>query len=209
MVQTFPFAEEQFFETGKMFPPNIEDYSKVAFHGTSSAYSPQIERDGFLWKYCPIQSSELEAISDSIGDKNPELSIALKQHATKTTRLGFAGTSAHAAIFSLNRGGQIVKMLRTALTLGAVLSEQVNQLLKELEDAAPVVYAVDMSIYTPSEIRWEIYAFQAQTDIPLENIIGKVILPASLRDVSQAVQKHGFVSNFVFNPGYLAQRLKV
>ena len=178
MVLEF-FNRDRFLVTGNLFSDKFEDISRYAYHGSSSVYGEDIERNGLIWPFYPIPQDELLALAATLNeDVDSDLIECLKRSAHRSTRISLAPYSyvalKHAQI---KRGGQIVDICRMAISAGGSASPALLSKLNELTLAESCVYAIDLSCCRYPSVRYESGVFQSTTTITPNMLAAKIIVP--------------------------------
>lgn len=178
MVLEF-FNRDRFLVTGNLFSDKFEDINRYAYHGSSSVYGEDIERNGLIWPFYPIPQDEILALAATLNeDVDSDLIECLKRSAHRSTRISLAPYSyvalKHAQI---KRGGQIVDICRMAIAAGGIASPTLLSKLNELNLAESCVYVIDLSACRFPNVRFESGVFQSTEAIIPSMLAAKIIVP--------------------------------
>jgi hypothetical protein len=202
------FDRDRLFESAALFGPEFEDRNRFAYHGTSGAYSSQIEAYGWTYPFHAIDPAELRALAEALPATAIETAAALRRHAASPTRLGFAAYSFAAVSFAMRGGGQVVSLCHNAIEQGAQPSNALQALLDQLIGANGVVYAVEFSNDELVDLTFEGTLFRCTADVNASQIKAKVEIPITLETGKLANIKHGPEFHRPrLEPGGLAQRV--
>lgn len=115
----------------EVFPASIWDNSLIVYHGTSSYYSGQIEKNGFTRGHCPfdpalgrqlvalLRHSEVCSYDPPSGALQMNVAAIIEQYLNNISvgiRLSFSPLSGQAALYATGalKGGQILGQIRSA-----------------------------------------------------------------------------------------------
>lgn len=172
------FDKKSLEKCGKLFSEEFENRARYAFHGTSTAYSYSIEKNGFQYPFISINPDELIKLADSLQSDHADLAASLKSSSSRSTRISFAPYSYIAVDHAIKkRGGQVAGLCRMAIAAGGLPSESLIEQLALFDSSTTCVYAVDLSDLSKPQTQFEFGVFQSSVEIASARIVAKVVIP--------------------------------
>jgi hypothetical protein len=199
-METFDF-DISLVGTGRVFPEQIEKADWIGYHGTSSYYSPRIERDGFL-REKPISIDDIDLVID-LSSK-----FGIDNESTRGFKtlqsLSFSPIAELALSYARPQslGGQGVGYVRALAE--RVVAEYADELTDEerrrlgeivalvdnVRAQDPVIYAVDLEGLSPMEYQTLTRAVHVFTAIPPERIRAKICVKGNVDYALIKVKNH-------------------
>lgn len=174
----YPYIPDEILESERAFPPEIEARQDVVFHGTSCAYSAQIESIGFEFQNRPWRSESLLAIAESIEQDLPEQARQIRHWANHPVRLSFAKSSVAACQYAIKgQGGQTLGFVRPIAHRVPDLPEDIGKVLAEVDRMDFCVYAVTLRDIPVTNKQDAMGAWYVTGSVPAEALIGKIVIP--------------------------------
>lgn len=194
-----------------VFPDGIEGREWVGYHGTSSAYSDRIERDGFA-RVKPLATADIQLVAD-LSQKQGLAKADAVAGFLSLGSISFADQSALALAFSDPRalGGQGVGFMSDAARellsghASAISAHEIAELTRivawvdDVRSKPAVIYAIDLKDLSLARFNGQTAAIHVYEDIPPSRILAKGIVPAavdcsaidarSLRDKARSIYR--------------------
>lgn len=207
-MKTELFSESRLTETAKLFSDSFEDPSRLAYHGTSTLFSDEIESSGFKYPYVVIPPGDLLALADSLPAAEHDLASTLRA-TVRPTRLGFSPYSYAAVDYALTGGGQVVRLCGRAVDVGGAPSETIVARLRILAGAEPCVYAIDLSDSDELDLAFDRLFIQCSSPVEASRIVAKMIFPSDFDLMKlKALQARKPLASAQHEPAALVAKLK-
>lgn len=175
-----------------VFPEDIEAREWVGYHGTSSAYSVRIERDGFV-RAKPLATNDIQLVADLAKRQGLANADAVAGFLALGS-ISFADQSALALAFSDPRalGGQGVGFMSNAARellsghASAISADEIAELTRivswvdDVRSKPAVIYAVDLKDLRLARFNNLTAAIHVFEGIPPSRILARGIVPAAV-----------------------------
>jgi hypothetical protein len=176
--------------SGEVFPPEVQSRDWVGFHGTASAYSGRIEREGFMRANGPIDDADIDLVTSLAAEHgvDPEQRVAGFK---SLNSISFSSSPLVALAYAQHgqSGGQGVGfVLGVAHALiyqhGESLSDENQRGLKSIianielvRQSQPVIYAFDLQGLQLTRFQSLTAAVHVYEDVPPTRIVAKALVP--------------------------------
>lgn len=179
--------------TGQVFPAAIQSRDWVGYHGTASAYSARIEREGFLRSNRPIADEDIDFVAEVAARRNadPDGKVAGFKNLGS---ISFSSSPLVALSYAApgQGGGQGVGYVHSVArslidqhgqSLSADELSRLESLVSRIEairQSQPVIYAFDLQGLELARFQNATAAIHVYSDIPPERILAKALVPAGM-----------------------------
>lgn len=177
-MKTYTFDPTFSKENQTAFPESFQDDSKIAFHGTSCAYSANIESEGFKCGYRPFPLDQFAVVADQLANQHFDLAQRIRMCAQNLVRFSLTKNSFQALEYSLKaKGGQSLGFVREAQRLGANLPLELCELMNRIDSTDVCVYAISLDLIPRASCEESGNNIWVSASIPANALIAKVTVP--------------------------------
>ena len=203
------FDLERLMTTGKLFSDNFEDPSRFLYHGTSTLFADDIERNGFVYPYAAVSAHDLHAMASALPVEHVDLANTLRNAAARPTRLSFSPISYACLSYALSGGGQVVWNYKRGVDAGVSASPEMREKLDRLVAAEPCVYAVDFQGGEEVDLCADTLFILSKSAVPASRVVARMLIPADFdQSHFKTLQEMRPLRSARATPGSLMARLK-
>lgn len=179
-------------KTGQIFPVDIQSREWIGYHGTSSAYSPKIERDGFSQEK-PIPDADIQFVAglstkfgmpgaSRVAGFRTLSSISFSANALIALAYAKPGLSSGQGVGYVRDAAQDL-LEKHQSDIASVDTERLKRVVSMIDDIrshSPVIYAVDLSGLKLARFQSLTAAIHVYEPISPARVLAKAVVPIGI-----------------------------
>lgn len=163
--------------TNCVFEPPFDDQDDLAFHGTSCAYEPAIDVNGFIHGQRSYNPDMFRRAADQVRELDMSLASDLYFYANHPVKLSFTKKSTRALEYALKaRGGQSLEYLRKAFDYLGKLDDDATALLNNIDESGACIYAIRLSLLPSTAYTVSGSDLHFSVGVPVSAIVAKLLI---------------------------------